>query len=73
MESFDVNLDEILDGCRQNQRASQQRLFAQFYNYAMTIARRYMGNMELAEEVVNDSFFKVFTKIHLFLGDLALD
>lgn len=64
----DVNLEEILEGCRQNHRASQQRLYAQFYNYAMTIARRYMGNIELAEEVVNDSFFKVFTKIDLFQG-----
>lgn len=68
MDAIDVNLEEILHGCRQNHRASQQRLFAQFYNYAMTIARRYMGNAETAEEVVNDSFFKVFTKIHLFQG-----
>ncbi|MBC7778119.1 MAG: RNA polymerase sigma factor [Phycisphaerae bacterium] len=68
METNDVQLEEILDGCRQNKRASQQRLYAHFYNYAMTIARRYMGNTEIAEEVVNDSFFKVFTKIHLFLG-----
>lgn len=63
-----MNLEEILNGCRQNHRASQQRLYAQFYNYALTIARRYMGNSETAEEVVNDAFFKVFTKIHLFLG-----
>ncbi len=64
-----MNLNHLLDGCRQNQRASQQRLFAMFYNYAMTIARRYTGNTEAAEEVVNDSFFKVFTKIHLFNGE----
>ncbi len=63
-----MNLDEILKGCRQNNRASQQRLYAQYYNYAMTIARRYMGNVETAEEVVNDAFFKAFTKIHLFVG-----
>lgn len=68
MELNTVNLDEILDGCRQNQRASQQRLYGHFYNYAMTVARRYMGNLEQAEEVANDAFFKVFTKIHLFLG-----
>ena len=68
METNDVQIEEILEGCRQNKRASQQRLYAQFYNYAMTIARRYMGNTELAEEVVNDAFFKVFTKIQLFQG-----
>lgn len=66
MESFDVHIEEIILGCRQQKRSSQQRLYGHFYNYAMTIARRYMGHSELAEEVVNDSFFKVFTKIHLF-------
>ncbi len=69
MESMDVNLDIILEGCRQNNRASQQRLYVQFYNYAMTIGRRYMGNVETAEEVVNDAFFKAFTKIHMFNGN----
>jgi RNA polymerase sigma-70 factor (ECF subfamily) len=64
-----VNLDQILDGCRKNHRASQQRLYAHFYNYAMTVARRYTGNAETAEEVANDAFFKVFTKIHLYAGN----
>lgn len=62
-------LGKILEECRQNKRASQHRLFALFYNYAMTVARRYMGNSETAEEVVNDAFFKVFTKIHYLTGE----
>ena len=65
-----MDLEQIIDGCRKNKRASQQRLFAHFYNYAMTIARRYMSNGELAEEVTNDAFFKVFTKIHQYAGEL---
>lgn len=69
MDVHDVNLNHLLDGCRQNQRASQHRLFAMFYNYAMTIARRYTGNTEAAEEVVNDAFFKVFSKLHLYNGN----
>lgn len=68
MEEQDVHLEELIEGCRKNHRASQQRLFAQFYNYAMTIARRYSGQVETAEEVVSDSFFKVFSKIHLYTG-----
>jgi RNA polymerase sigma-70 factor (ECF subfamily) len=39
-----------------------------YYNYAMTVARRYSGTLENAEEVVNDAFFKVFTKIGLYNG-----
>jgi len=69
MEVHDINLEYLLNGCRQNHRASQHRLFAMFYNYAMTIARRYTGNTENAEEVVNDSFFKVFSKIHLYSSE----
>ncbi len=69
MEEHDVNLDQILEGCRKNHRASQHQLFALFYNYAMTIARRYTGDTENAEEVVNDAFFKAFTKIHLYAGN----
>ncbi|MBN8676746.1 MAG: RNA polymerase sigma factor [Chitinophagales bacterium] len=64
-----VSLDEIISGCREQNRLSQQRLYSHFYNYAMTVARRYMGGQELAEEVVNDAFFKVFTKIHLYSSD----
>lgn len=65
----DQQLLHILDGCRQKQRASQHRLYALFYNYAMTVAQRYTGTLETSEEVVNDAFFKVFTKLHLYGGD----
>ena len=64
-----MKLDHLLEGCRKNERASQHQLFAMFFNYAMTIARRYTGNTEAAEEVVNDAFFKVFTKIQLYNGE----
>lgn len=69
LDEREVNIEHLLEGCRQNKRASQQQLFAMFYNYAMTIARRYTGSTESAEEVVNDAFFKVFTKINLFNGE----
>ena len=64
-----MDIEHLLEGCRQNKRASQHQLFALFFNYAMTIARRYTGNPESAEEVVNDAFFKVFTKIQLYDGE----
>ncbi len=35
----------------------------------MTVARRYMGNQENAEEVVNDAFFKVFTKLNYYSNE----
>lgn len=65
-----MELDQIIKGCRKNDRKCQERLYGQFYNYAMTIARRYGGNEETAQEMVNDAFFKAFTKIDQYSGHL---
>lgn len=65
----DVDLLSILEGCKKQERASQHKLHRHFYNYAMNIARRYTGSTDRAEEVVNDAFFKVFTKIQLYNDD----
>lgn len=65
----------VLRGCRNQQRSSQYKLHAQLYNYAMTVARRYAGSTEAAEEVTNDAFLKVFTKIDQFVhrdGDILM-
>jgi RNA polymerase sigma factor (sigma-70 family) len=69
-EVQETELLSIIDGCRRQHRASQQRLYALFYNYTMSVARRYTGALEAAEEVANDAFFKVFTKIDLYAGHL---
>lgn len=65
----------VLRGCKSHQRASQYQLHSLLYNYAMTVARRYSGGTEAAEEVTNDAFLKVFTKIDQFIhrdGDILL-
>ena len=65
----------ILRGCKSHQRGSQYKLHAQLYSYAMTVARRYAGGTEAAEEVTNDAFLKVFTKIEQFVhrdGDVLM-
>lgn len=59
-------IGDLLRQCRQRKRSAQHQLFQIFYNYAMSIARRYVSNTETAEEVVNDAFFKVFTKVDLY-------
>jgi RNA polymerase sigma factor (sigma-70 family) len=56
-------LVNIIDGCRRMDRASQERLYDQFYNYAMTISIRYTKIEEEAEELVNDVFVKIFKSI----------
>ena len=67
----EMELNEIVNGCRERNRASQVRLYNLFYNYAMAVARRYVGATNEAEEVVNDAFFKAFTKLDLYGGELS--
>ncbi len=67
----ELELNEIINSCRERNRASQGRLYKLFYSYAMTVARRYVGASHEAEEVVNDAFFKVFTKLDLYGGELS--
>ena len=62
----DNELTIILNGCRARQQSSQYKLYGLFYNYAMTVARRYVISTHDSEEVVNDSFFKVFNKIEQY-------
>ncbi len=59
----------IIEGCRDRKKASQEKLYRLFYNYAMSISTRYITNFEEAQEVVNDSFVKVFLRIKTHYDD----
>ena len=44
-------------------RNSQDRLYKDYYGYAMGICLRYARSRDEAIEIVNDGFFKIFTKL----------
>ena len=56
-------LDILLKRCSKGDRKAQEHLYYSYYGYAMSIALRFSSSREMAEEIVNDSFLKVFTKI----------
>lgn len=65
-EQNSAALLDLLDGCLQGDRRSQELLYRQFYGYAMGLCLRYARGKEEAKEILNDGFFKVFTKIESF-------
>lgn len=66
-------LKKAIEGCRKQNRGAQKRLYRHFYGYVMSVALRYSGNREEAEEILNDAFLKVFAKINDFYSpDLSL-
>jgi RNA polymerase sigma factor (sigma-70 family) len=59
----ELELQKHIENCRSGNRTSQARIFGQFRNYALTVCTRYAATNEEAKEVLNDAFFKIFTKI----------
>ncbi len=55
-----AQLNDIIKGCRKNDRRSQKALHDQFYGYALAVALPYCSRQTEAREVVNDAFLKVF-------------
>ncbi len=53
----------LLDGCRKGERSSRKLLYQQYYSYGLTVCLHYSNNREEAEEILNDGFVKVFSKI----------
>jgi len=59
---------EIIKGCRDGNRAVQEVLYRDYYSPFMKVCVRYTKNLEDAEQVLNDGFLKIFTKIASFDG-----
>jgi len=57
------NLENILRECLQHDKKSQHLLFNNFKDLYMGIAIRYMKNRELAKDVVQLSFIKIFENL----------
>jgi RNA polymerase sigma-70 factor (ECF subfamily) len=47
-------------------RQIEKDLYYQFADYMFTVCYRYVGNREIAEELLNNGFMKVFKHIHKF-------
>ena len=59
-------LHQLIGGCIKQERGSQKMLYKAFYGFSMGICLRYANNREEAAEVMNQGFFKVFTRINTY-------
>lgn len=56
-------LKEIITGCIENDRKSQEQLFKLFYGKMLSVCMRYHRNLDDAQEVLQVGFIKVFEKL----------
>ena len=59
-------LHQLIGGCIRQEQNSQKMLYKAFYGFSMGICLRYANNRDEAAEVMNQGFFKVFTRIETY-------
>lgn len=65
MENIE-QLRHIVEGCVRNDRRAQEQLFKMFYGKMLAVCKRYISDNDTAQEVLQESFIKVFDKIGIF-------
>ena len=61
--SNETEFQQIIQGCCNRNRKSQNALYRLFYPYGMSICIRYVDSEAAAVSVVNDGFLKVFRNV----------
>lgn len=56
----------LIDGCLQEDRRAQQRVYELFYGRMMAVCLRYTKNADQAKDILQDGFIKVFKSISKF-------
>jgi len=59
-------LQQLIEGCRNQDRKCQKMLYKALYGFAMGICLRYAGNRYEASEILNTGFFKVMTNMEKY-------
>ena len=63
---------DIVERCQKGHRQAQQQLYELYSKAMYNITLRIMGKPEDAEDVLQDAFIDVFTKINSFRGEASI-
>lgn len=61
-----MNEAELIKGCINEERASQQKLFKAYAGKMLVVCMRYTRNRQEAEDILQDGFVRVFDNIRKF-------
>ena len=64
---------KLVEGCVNNDRRSQEKLYRKFFPTMYRMCYRYAGQEEEALEILNAGFLRVFTKLHTFSFNGSLE
>jgi len=64
---------ELIKACIRQERSAQRQLYERFASKLFATALRYMKNRSDAEDVLQDSFIKIYQKINSFRSDCPIE
>lgn len=66
-----MNELDLIDGCKKKDPRCQKVLFTTYAPKMLGVCRRYVDNMDAAEDILQEGFIKIFQKIHTYTGEGA--
>ncbi len=64
---------DIVTGCRNNDRATHEYVYKNYYSRFLKVCARYARDMHDAEQLLNDGFLRIFAKIGDFKSQGSLE
>ncbi|NNF02058.1 MAG: RNA polymerase sigma factor [Bacteroidia bacterium] len=65
--------EQLVDGCVKNERFAQQLFYQKFAGKMMGVCLRYAQSRDEAQDILQESFIKIFDKIQTFSGKGSLE
>jgi RNA polymerase sigma factor (sigma-70 family) len=66
MSPTEPTLEQLVSGCVKNDRKCQELMYRKYFATMLRTCMRYTSDKELALQLVNDGFLRVFQKIEMY-------
>ena len=63
-----IEENDLIAGCQRNEMQARKELYERYAGTMLSLCVRYTGDRDVAKDILQDSFFKVFTKIGDYSG-----
>ncbi len=60
---------ELIDACRKGDRFAQKKLYDSLASKMFAVCIRYMGDRSVAEDILQDGFITLFSKLDMYAGE----
>jgi RNA polymerase sigma-70 factor (ECF subfamily) len=60
--------EQLIDGCIKNDIRAQKQLYEKYASLMMSVCLRYVRDRDIAQNLLQDGFIKLFDKIHTYSG-----